>query len=75
MADSNNLLARQFDQEQDRHVCDALLSAVRSNFTRRPGTRSGSSPWTDSRRRCGPRAGPDRQHRRQGQVPCPQPVT
>jgi RNA polymerase sigma-70 factor (ECF subfamily) len=33
MADSNTLLARQFDQEHDKHVCDALLSAVRSDFT------------------------------------------
>jgi RNA polymerase sigma-70 factor (ECF subfamily) len=33
MADSNSLLARQFDQEHDKHVCDALLSAVRSDFT------------------------------------------
>jgi RNA polymerase sigma-70 factor, ECF subfamily len=33
MADSNSLLARQFDDEHNKHVCDALLSAVRSDFT------------------------------------------
>jgi RNA polymerase sigma-70 factor (ECF subfamily) len=32
MADANTPLARQFDQEHDKHVCDALLSAVRSDF-------------------------------------------
>jgi len=32
MADSNSLLARQFDQDHDKHVCDTLLSTVRSDF-------------------------------------------
>ena len=32
MADSNSLLARQFDQDHDKHVCEALLSAVQSDF-------------------------------------------
>ncbi len=32
IADSNSVLARQFDQEHDKHVCDALRSAVRCDF-------------------------------------------
>ncbi len=32
MADSNSLLARQFDDEHNKHVCEVLLSAVRSDF-------------------------------------------
>ena len=32
MADSNSLLARQFDQDHDKHVRDTLLSTVRSDF-------------------------------------------
>jgi RNA polymerase sigma-70 factor (ECF subfamily) len=32
VADSNSLLAQQFDEEHDRHVYDALLSAVRPDF-------------------------------------------
>ncbi len=32
MADSNSLLARQFDDEHNKHVCEALQSAVRSDF-------------------------------------------
>jgi RNA polymerase sigma-70 factor (ECF subfamily) len=32
MADPNSLLARQFDQDHDKHICDALLSTVRSDF-------------------------------------------
>ena len=32
MADSNSLLARQFDQDHDKHVCDTLLAAVRPDF-------------------------------------------
>ncbi len=32
VADSNSLLARQFDQEHDKHVCDTLRSSVRSDF-------------------------------------------
>ncbi len=32
IADSNSVLARQFDQEHDKHVCDSLQSAVRSDF-------------------------------------------
>jgi RNA polymerase sigma-70 factor (ECF subfamily) len=32
MADSNSLLARQLDQDHDKHVCAALLSAVRPDF-------------------------------------------
>ena len=32
IADSNSLLARQFDEEHDKHVCDALKSAVKSDF-------------------------------------------
>jgi len=31
-ADSNSLLARRFDEEHDKHVCDSLQSAVRSDF-------------------------------------------
>ena len=33
IADSNSLLARQFDREHDMHICDAILAAVRSDFT------------------------------------------
>jgi RNA polymerase sigma-70 factor (ECF subfamily) len=32
VADSNSLLAKEFDQEHDKYVCDALRSAVRSDF-------------------------------------------
>jgi RNA polymerase sigma-70 factor (ECF subfamily) len=32
IADSNSLLARQFDEDHDKHVCDALKSAVKSDF-------------------------------------------
>ncbi len=32
VADSNSLLARQFDQEHDKYVCDVLQSTVRSDF-------------------------------------------
>jgi RNA polymerase sigma-70 factor (ECF subfamily) len=32
IADSKSLLARQFDEEHDKHVCEALRSAVRSDF-------------------------------------------
>src|SRR5262249_38718776 len=32
VADSNSLLAQQFDEEHDRHVYDALLSAVKPDF-------------------------------------------
>ena len=32
MADSNSQLARQLDVEHDKHVCNELLSAVRSDF-------------------------------------------
>jgi RNA polymerase sigma-70 factor, ECF subfamily len=32
MADSNSLLAKQFDQEHDKHICDTLLAAVRPDF-------------------------------------------
>jgi RNA polymerase sigma-70 factor (ECF subfamily) len=32
VADSNSLLARQFDQEHDKHVCDALLAIVQKDF-------------------------------------------
>jgi RNA polymerase sigma-70 factor (ECF subfamily) len=32
LADSNSLLARQFDQEHDRQICEALQSAVRPDF-------------------------------------------
>jgi RNA polymerase sigma-70 factor (ECF subfamily) len=33
LADSNSLLARQIDKEHNDHVCNELLSAVRSDFT------------------------------------------
>jgi RNA polymerase sigma-70 factor (ECF subfamily) len=33
MADSNSVLAKQLDDEHNKHICDALLSAVRSDFT------------------------------------------
>jgi RNA polymerase sigma-70 factor (ECF subfamily) len=32
MADSNSLLAKQFDREHDKHLCEALQSAVRPGF-------------------------------------------
>ena len=32
VADSNSLLAKQFDHEHDKHVCDVLRSAVRPDF-------------------------------------------
>ncbi len=32
VADSNSLLAKQFDQEHDKHICNALRSAVRPDF-------------------------------------------
>ncbi len=32
IADSNSLLARQFDEEHDKHVCESLRSAVRADF-------------------------------------------
>jgi RNA polymerase sigma-70 factor (ECF subfamily) len=34
MADSDSLLAEQLDEEHNRHVCNALLSAIRSDFNR-----------------------------------------
>jgi RNA polymerase sigma-70 factor (ECF subfamily) len=33
MADSRSLLARQIDEEHHQHVCNALLAAVRADFT------------------------------------------
>ncbi len=33
MADSNSLLAKECDQEHDKHICDTLLAAVRPDFT------------------------------------------
>jgi RNA polymerase sigma-70 factor (ECF subfamily) len=33
VADSNTLLAQQFDEEHDKHVCDALLATVRPDFS------------------------------------------
>ena len=32
IADSNSVLAKQFDQEHNKHVCEALQSAVRPDF-------------------------------------------
>ncbi len=32
IADSNSLLARHFDEEHDKHVCESLRSAVRADF-------------------------------------------
>jgi RNA polymerase sigma-70 factor (ECF subfamily) len=32
MADSNSLLAKQFDMEHDKHLCASLLAAVRPDF-------------------------------------------
>jgi RNA polymerase sigma-70 factor (ECF subfamily) len=33
VADSNTLLAQQFDDEHDKHLCDALLATVRPDFS------------------------------------------
>ncbi len=32
IADSNSVLAKQFDQEHDKHICATLLAAVRPDF-------------------------------------------
>jgi len=32
IADSNNVLAQQFDQEHDKHICATLLTSVRPDF-------------------------------------------
>jgi RNA polymerase sigma-70 factor (ECF subfamily) len=32
VADSNSVLAKQFDQEHDKHVCDTLMTAVQKDF-------------------------------------------